>query len=637
MITSTFFVGIDIRTSVAHPIEGGPTIAERRRRSPSRAAVSSAPAPSRSGSTVSDSDNGDWYRVDLHLHTPASIDYADLDATPLDLLRAAKERGLDVIALTDHNSVAGWHTLQREIRQLKLLESLGRLIPAEAEELAEYRALMAEVLVLPGFEFTATFGFHILAIFSERTSTRLMEHLLLTLNVPEDRFGSGEVGATADVLRAYELLHDNGAIVIGAHVNSTHGVAMRGIKFAGQTKIAYTQDPHLHALEVTDLTVPGRRTTASFFDGSRAEYPRRMHCLQGSDAHRLHRDPKRDTNLGIGDRATELQLTERSFAAMKALFESERWDAIRPARMGGPASSALHAAREEGPGPQVAFHSSLTVGKQPLTPVIRDIVAMANGNGGVLYLGVGPIARKTVAGVTEPAALIESLRELAANDIEPHPELGVAAIDYEGKTVVAINVAPGNDRPYALESGEILVRQGETTELARREQIVRLVRGEAATPAGPRTTIQPPRPEPETMPSPTSAVDTVAPWNGVEIVDVLDVDGVLHYTVRDLRNGEITTGVTASVARRLWAYAIKEREKKLPDAGHIRWRGDYGFWKVYRARNERRYNLAYRVAPDDFRIFYGVSEDGLTDEWLGVIPRQRGDGEDEGDGVNGTG
>ena len=636
MITSTFFVDTDVRSSVAHPLEGGPTISERRRR-PSRAAISSASAESRSSSLVAESDGGAWYRVDLHLHTPASIDYVDVDATPLDLLRAAKDRGLDIIALTDHNSVAGWHTLQREIRQLTYLESLGRLLPEEAEELAEYRTLTSQILVLPGFEFTATFGFHILAIFSERTSTRLMEHLLLTLNVPEDRFGSGEVGATTDVLRAYEVLHDHGAIVIGAHVNSTHGVAMRGIKFAGQTKIAYTQDAHLHALEVTDLTVPGRRTTASFFDGSRAEYPRRMHCIQGSDAHRIHRDPKRDTNLGIGERATELQLSERSFAAMKALFESERWDAIRPARMGGPASSALHAAREEGPGPQVAFHHSLTVGKQPLTPVIRDIVAMANGNGGVLYLGVGPIARKAVAGVTDTPALIESLRELAANEIEPHPELGVAAIDYEGKTVVAINVAPGTDRPYALATGEILVRQGETTELARREEILRLVRGEAATPAGPRTTIQPPRPEPETLPSPTTSLDTVAPRSGVEIVDVQDIDGVLHYTMRDLRNGSITTDVTASTGRKLWSYAIKEREKKLPDAGHIRWRGDLGFWKVYRAsRNERRYNLAYRLGPDDFRIFYGVSEDGLSDEWRAVTPRQRSDSDEDMDELNGN-
>ena len=115
----------------------------------------------------------------------------------------------------------------------------------------------------------------------------------MLLGVPEDRFGSGEVGATTDVLRAYEILDEHGALVIGAHVNSTHGIAMQGLRFGGQ-KIAYTQDPHLHALEVTDLLpATNRRSTARFFSGTKSEYPRRMHCIQGSDAHRLEQDPAR--------------------------------------------------------------------------------------------------------------------------------------------------------------------------------------------------------------------------------------------------------------------------------------------------------------------------------------------------------
>ena len=63
-----------------------------------------------------------------------------------------------------------------------------------------------------------------------------MEHLLMLLGVPEDRFGSGEVGATTDVLRAYEILADHGALVIGAHVNSTHGIAMQGSASAGRRR-----------------------------------------------------------------------------------------------------------------------------------------------------------------------------------------------------------------------------------------------------------------------------------------------------------------------------------------------------------------------------------------------------------------
>ena len=52
------------------------------------------------------------------------------------------------------------------------------------------------------------------------------------------------------------------------------------LDFGGQTRIAYTQDPNLHALEVTDLEKRGNQTTRRFFDGSKPEYPRPMRCIQ---------------------------------------------------------------------------------------------------------------------------------------------------------------------------------------------------------------------------------------------------------------------------------------------------------------------------------------------------------------------
>ncbi len=89
------------------------------------------------------------------------------------------------------------------------------------------------------------------------------------------------------MITVYRLVKEAGGMAIAAHANSSNGVAMRGFAFGGQTRIAYTQDPNLYALEVTDLEHKGRRTTAAFFSGTKPEYPRRMHCIQGSDAHRL--------------------------------------------------------------------------------------------------------------------------------------------------------------------------------------------------------------------------------------------------------------------------------------------------------------------------------------------------------------
>ncbi len=247
---------------------------------------------SKSSNNGSSSPSRQWRLMDLHTHTPASNDYQQPEISGLDILRQAVVRGLDIIALTDHNTVAGYRGMQREIEQLVWLEELGRINANEQRKLDEYRRVLDRLLVLPGFEFTATFGFHILGIFPPETPVSYLEHLLLTLRVPPENLqqGSSTVGSTSDVLTAYRVINEAGGLCIAAHANSSHGVVMRGLDIGGQTRIAYTQDSNLHALEVTDLEKRGRYTTRRFFDGSKPEYPRPMRCIQGSDAHRLVRE-----------------------------------------------------------------------------------------------------------------------------------------------------------------------------------------------------------------------------------------------------------------------------------------------------------------------------------------------------------
>ena len=82
-----------------------------------------------------------WYRIDLHLHTPGSEDYAEKEASYLDILKEAERRGLDIIAFSDHNTVAGYEALFDEIEFLERLEQRGRLQDHEREEMDEYRRL----------------------------------------------------------------------------------------------------------------------------------------------------------------------------------------------------------------------------------------------------------------------------------------------------------------------------------------------------------------------------------------------------------------------------------------------------------------------------------------------------------------
>jgi len=128
----------------------------------------------------------EWRRMDLHLHTPASADYKQENVTYLDILKRAEARNLDIIAFTDHNTVAGYAAVLAEIENLEFLERLGRLQPDERQRLKEYRRLREKILVLPGFEITATFGFHVIGLFDPEILMRELELMLLQLGVPGD-------------------------------------------------------------------------------------------------------------------------------------------------------------------------------------------------------------------------------------------------------------------------------------------------------------------------------------------------------------------------------------------------------------------------------------------------------------------
>lgn len=571
--------------------------------------------------------------MDLHLHTPASADYQEDGVSYIQILQRAEARGIDILAFTDHNSVRGYARMWREIEDLELLEALGRLEPEEAALLNEYRRLLNQILVLPGFEFTATFGFHILAIFPEDTSIRKLEHVLMTLSIPEEKLdkGTSEVGATTDVLQTYEILHDAGAIVIGAHVNSTHGIAMQGFPFGGQTKIAYTQSPNLHALEATDLDNTTRRSTLRFFNGTKPEYPRRMHCVQGSDAHRLARDPERETNLGIGDRMTEVLLSEASFKALKELFESDEFSRIRPYRASQTPYDFVLAAREEGNNIVQAFHARPASRRTKSSPILKDIVAFSNTNGGTLFIGLDGSKEGEIVGVAKAQSVADGLRADVARFITPPPTVNVEIYPTsDDKEFIVVTVPQGKEKPYALVSGEIFVRQEAETTIAMRDEIVQMVRSAlepVEQPGAPEEHAAKAEPAAHVTGAQISAngasepeAEIALPRTGVEIVESEMRDGVAYHAMRDLRNMKVVHNVTRDSARRLWRYAITQRESSPIDPEQIQWHGPRGFVRVHKQRDGAvRYDLAYRQ-NGDVRIFYGVTDEGISDEWRATIP-----------------
>ncbi len=567
-----------------------------------------------------------WCTVDLHVHTPASSDYQQPEVSYLDIIQRAEQRGLDIVAITDHNTIAGYRVMRDEIEQFELLERLNRLLPEEKNRLYEYRRLLKKILVLPGIEFTATFGFHILGIFSPETPVRDIEHLLLDLRIPGNLLdeGSATVGATVDVLTAYQKIRNAGGIVIAAHANSSNGVAMRGFNFGGQTKIAYTQDDALHALEVTDFDTKNNRSTATFFNGTKPEYPRRMHCIQGSDAHRLTADPLRKKNLGIGDRATDVLLPEVSFTALRDLFQSNDFSRTRPHRLEEePAYDFIQASQEEGANIIQDFHESMTVRGGKLYAIIADICAFANTNGGTLYIGTASDPHKPPVGITDPEQSITLLEKEISKRISPALTCSLDVQETRSKKIIRVIIPRGDDPPYAVEDNKIYVRSEAETGLAVRDEIVGLVNrgkgpGQIITPPA-ETGVETMAEAPSISPDIHTRDDELTPRTGVEIASVEERQGTRYFTMRDLRNGSMVKNVTRRSARRLWHYAISrylELEKDF-DPQTASWNGDFGMMKRYQQGKSPAFDLVHRL-PDGFRFFFGVTPNGVHGFWKSI-------------------
>lgn len=524
--------------------------------------------------------------------------------------------------------------MEEEIEQLELLENLKRILPEESARLSEYRRLLDKILVLPGFEFTATFGFHILGIFPPEKPVREIEHLLLDLNIPSEHLdeGSATIGASSDVLTAYRVIDEAGGLAIAAHANSSNGVAMRGFPFGGQTKIAYTQDIHLHALEVTDLEHRGRRTTAGFFSGTKPEYPRRMHCIQGSDAHRLLSDSSRKKNLGVGDRTTDILLPDVSFEALLELFHSNDFARTRPhRRTAEPAYDFIHAAREEGANIIQDFHESMTVRGGKLYSIIADVCAFANTNGGTLYIGLSSDPKKSPTGIANPNQAINQLEKEIGNRLSPPLSVTLDVHETGGKKILRALVPRGNDPPYAVDDSKIYVRSESETGLAVRDEIVGLAmreRTKAAQeletseqlvpspllPETARTIIETPKREDETA---------APPRTGVEVVSVEERNEDRYYTMRDLRNGNVVKNVTRKSARRLWHYAITQFDKIEPDPGklNIQWGGNFGLIRSHKQGKSTRYDLIQKL-NGSYRYYFGVTDDGIHGPWKQIVGQE---------------
>jgi len=145
-----------------------------------------------------------FYNLDLHTHTPASKCYLDKKQTALEIVQAAQAKGLDGIAVTDHNT-AEWIDIMK-----KAAEGTG-------------------LVIFPGVEISLGEG-HLLAIFDPSVNQKQVENLLGAVDITADEYGHSETVTTKSLYDVVDKIHERGGLAVLAHIDQHKGVFHDGVK-----------------------------------------------------------------------------------------------------------------------------------------------------------------------------------------------------------------------------------------------------------------------------------------------------------------------------------------------------------------------------------------------------------------------
>jgi ATP-dependent DNA helicase RecG len=118
-------------------------------------------------------------------------------------------------------------------------------------------------------------------------------------------------------------------------------------------------------------------------------------------------------------------------------------------------------------------NSQVDIKSEAIRPeaVAKEITAFANYQGGILLIGVEDDG--IISGVSKPN-MEEWIANITRHNIIPALNLQTTAIEMPGKTVFAVEIPKGTDKPYQTVDGKYWIRVGSTNRTASKEELSRL-------------------------------------------------------------------------------------------------------------------------------------------------------------------
>ena len=290
-----------------------------------------------------------FYKVDLHVHSKDSYDFAkkdkppsqkDLDCQPIDFVEHALKKGIQMISITDHNRCSYAFQIKNAAEEYQ----------KTGQDKYEYNSLK----VLPGCEISLDYNgrtLHILAVFPEETSEHEIENIFDETGIdpnPSSRTKDSKV--TLIKLKALlEKIKRKNGICIACHINETNGLRQeirklnegqilklekkqRELKEQGKTAEAESLEHEISIAKQKFETQFEEEIFTSLFDAVEIKKPEeRRHfenvqiknkkhtkaCVINSDAHYL-------SDIGIKTNTTRIKMDEPGYHGLKRAFQDPK-------------------------------------------------------------------------------------------------------------------------------------------------------------------------------------------------------------------------------------------------------------------------------------------------------------------------
>lgn len=179
-----------------------------------------------------------YYKMDLHIHTPASSCFKGENSEEeyINILKEAKAKNINIIAITDHNTVAGYEKLlsirDKLTAKIELLNELAEIneltkneeIVLQVIKLKEQLSLFREIKILLGVEITINPGIHIIVIAKDEAISELKQILTHIGYIDQNRGNDSDTVTNIEVIELLKMPELENMIVIAPHVDSEKGI-----------------------------------------------------------------------------------------------------------------------------------------------------------------------------------------------------------------------------------------------------------------------------------------------------------------------------------------------------------------------------------------------------------------------------